>query len=510
MQPNILLIFADELRADALGCYGNTICHTPNLDALAERGTRFNQCMVTQPTCTPSRASVLSGCYPAAMRSRMVGCQTPDDPRFLPHVLGAAGYRTVSIGKIHLRSQGAEVDEVEQTRRADGSCDYFGFHEIDLVNGHGARCFGNLYTPWLLERVPDRGERLEKRKKCSPGVNADGGPETHEWPFPPEVHSSEYIADRAAEFLDQAAHDLKPFFLHVSFPDPHHPFTVPAPYDTLYNADDMPEPLPPVTETIDPTDLQVKTYHGRYSEFVEGKKSDRVIGTPAADYSQFKTADWQKTKAIYYGMTTLMDKCIGRVLDKLRDCGLEKNTIVVFVTDHGDYLGDHGLVGKGFHYDSVIRTPLIMAGPGIRAGRVIEQMASTVDLAPTLLKMAAVEEPAGMQGMSMKAALAGQGSLPRNTALTENDDDFVPMRVRTITTNAWKMTWYLGEDAGELYDRLSDPDELVNLWNEPGCASVKRDLTEQLLAEVVAATDTVNGRTQTPSPPHRKWLPGYF
>ncbi len=118
--PNILLILADELRADALGCFGNTIVKTPNLDKLAKRGTVFEQCMVTQPTCTPSRASVLTGCYPSTIRSRMVGCYTPDDPRFLPRVLGESGYRTASIGKIHLVPQGIEQARINDQKANDG------------------------------------------------------------------------------------------------------------------------------------------------------------------------------------------------------------------------------------------------------------------------------------------------------------------------------------------------------------------------------------------------------
>jgi arylsulfatase A-like enzyme len=101
-RPNVILILADESRADALSCFGNPVCRTPHLDALAASGTQFNQCMITCPTCTPSRASILSGCFPSAIRSRMVGCVTPDDPRLLPRVLGKAGFDTVSIGKIHL------------------------------------------------------------------------------------------------------------------------------------------------------------------------------------------------------------------------------------------------------------------------------------------------------------------------------------------------------------------------------------------------------------------------
>ena len=169
MPPNILLIFADELRADAVGYAGNPIIQTPNIDRLAQQGTAFSQCMITQPTCTPSRASILTGCYPSALRSRMVGCVTPDDPRFMPRLLKQAGYRTASIGKIHLVPQRSEPDAIQQALETTG--DYHGFSEIDLVNGHGDHCFGPQYDAWLQARVPDWQERLKNRRRIEPGLD---------------------------------------------------------------------------------------------------------------------------------------------------------------------------------------------------------------------------------------------------------------------------------------------------------------------------------------------------
>lgn len=244
--PNILMILVDERRADALGCFGNGIIRTPNLDRLAAGGTRFSQCMVTQPTCTPCRASLLTGCFPSALRSRMVGCETPDDPRFLPRALGAAGYRTASIGKIHLVPQAWEPEAIEKTRQADGTYDYYGFREVELVNGHGDRCFGPNFTPWVERRLAECGASRHPRKPLC------GIPDCYEWPLPPELHSTPYIADRTTEFLRDAASRERPFFLHCSFPDPHHPFTVPEPYASMYDPDDMPDPLPPPDDDGDP------------------------------------------------------------------------------------------------------------------------------------------------------------------------------------------------------------------------------------------------------------------
>ena len=500
-RPNILLIFADELRADALGCFGNAICRTPSIDALAEEGTLFTQCMVTQPTCTPCRASLLTGCYPSALRSRMVGCHTPDDERFLPRLLAADGYRTASIGKLHLVPQGREAEAIQATRRTDGKYDYYGFREINLVNDHGHRCMGPEYDKWLRTRVPDADRLLQEARPYERGVGR-----TVRYPLPEHVHSSNYIGDRTVEFLREAGD--QPFFLHVSFNDPHHPFTAPEPWESMYDPEDMPPPIRPVTESMDPLPLQLKAFRGESASVgPEGRPVDRVIGTPPIDYSRHSLRDWQQVKALYYAMTSLLDHNVGRILEALRETGLVDNTQVWFVSDHGDYLGDHGLLGKGFHYDSVIRTPLIVRGPGVQLGRRLDSVSSVVDVAPTMLEACGVSEPEGIQGRSMLQVLRGEMPPFRTTALTENDDDFAPFKARTLTTDRWKLTRYVGLDGGELYDRRNDPEEVVNLWDREEHAATKHRLLDMLLEEVICAGDVANGRVQSPAVFPPKWVP---
>ncbi|MBI1257040.1 MAG: sulfatase-like hydrolase/transferase [Chloroflexi bacterium] len=496
-QPNIVMILCDELRADALGCFGNPIVKTPNIDRLAQQGTLFSECMITQPTCTPSRASILTGCYPSALHSRMVGCYTPDDPRFLPRILSQNGYRTASIGKIHLVPQKDEPTTIDQ-RLASGDNTYYGFQEIDLVDGHGDGCFGPRYTRWLNERVPDVAARLAKKRFYPRGVNA------YTWELPENVHSSHYVADQAVNFLGQP-HE-RPFFLHVSFPDPHYPFTVPEPYASKYSPGDMPPPIPPVTTSHDMPPLYMQVYQHHQAENPESdhKPLDRVIGTPPHDYTKYDEKDWQQVKAIYYGMVSLLDDSIGRILDAVDF----ENTMVVFLSDHGDYLGDHGFYGKGLPYSSVLRTPLIWCGPNIQAGHVITSIESTLDIAPTLLDLAAIEEPEAIQGTSLKACLNGQSVERASIALTENDDDFARVRMRTITTDRWRLTYYLNQPLGELIDRINDPQEMHNLWRDPQYDHVREALLHRLLDETLASIDMHNGRIQQPTAPIPKWRAG--
>lgn len=497
-QPNIIMILCDELRADALGCYGNSIVNTPNIDRLATMGTRFDQCMVTQPTCTPSRASILTGCYPSAIRSRMVGCYTPDDSRFLPRILSQNGYHTVSIGKLHLVPQSAEPDHINECMNS-GDGTYYGFQEIDLVNGHGDKCFGPQYTQWLNERVPDLTEQLERKQPYPYGVN------TYPWELPEEVHSSNYIADRTVAFLEQ--NHEQPFFLHVSFPDPHYPFTVPEPYASRYNPADMPAPIPPVNESDNMPPLHTQVYQRQNTANIhpDGRPVDRVIGTPPHIYSDYTVEDWQQVKSIYYGMVSLADHAIGQIIDAIDRQNLHEDTVIVFLSDHGDYLGDHGFYGKGLPYDSVLRVPMIWAGTEITAGTTISTIESTLDIAPTLLDIAGIPEPEAMQGLSMKAILGGDKQIRPSTAMTENDDDFAAIRMRTLTTQDWRLTYYLSEPFGELFDRVNDPNEVQNLWNNTEYEKVKQNLLNQLMQKILASIDMVNGRKQQPSAPIPKW-----
>lgn len=507
-KPNIILILADQLRADALGCYGNRLVRTPNLDRLAAEGAVFEQCMTASPTCTPSRASILTGRYPSAARTRMVGSVLPGDERTLPQLLRSEGYRTASIGKIHLVPQASEMYEMNKTAvfGEDGSVryDYYGFEHIDLVNGYADGCSGNRYTPWLLERVPDAAGRL-KRDPADP----EGTYNAQRYRLPAEVHSSRYIGERAAQYIRSAEKD-RPFFLHVSFPDPHSPYAVPEPYASMYDPDALPDPLPPVSAESGLHEMYGHVHQGRPDKRFGPSGSHRrdfPIGTNFVDFSRYTDRQWRRTKALYYGMVTLLDEGVGMIAKALEEEGMADETVVAFLSDHGDYMGDYGLSGKGFHFDNVLRVPLLYRAPGIRGNTRVAGIASTLDIAPTLLEFAGAPEPPGMQGVSVRGALTGTAGYTRRAALTENDDDFVPMKARTLTTADWKLNYYFGIDYGELFDRRSDPHETSNVWASPEARAVKAELTEMLLEEVLAAADTKRGRVQTPSAPIPKWIP---
>jgi arylsulfatase A-like enzyme len=221
------------------------------------------------------------------------------------------------------------------------SYNYFGFQEIDIVNGYGDRCQGNLYTAWLREQVPDAERRVGTTSKYDSGTK-----DTKIYKLPHEVHSSNYIGDKTAEYIENSGDE--PFFLHVSFPDPHPPYCVPEPYASMYDDANLPDPIPSVTESQDMPPMFEHVYYG-----VNPSRKSRMpgtygnpTGTDPADYSKYSLQDWRKVRSIYYGMVTLIDENIGKIFASLKKKGLESETIVVFLSDHGDYLGDHGMCGN--------------------------------------------------------------------------------------------------------------------------------------------------------------------
>jgi len=486
--PNILLICCDEMRGDAMGCAGNPVVQTPNLDQLAAEGASWQRCYATQPTCTPSRASFFTGCYASAVRSRMVGCWTPDDPRFLPHAFHREGYHTAAIGKIHLVPQNQEVEWQKERFEKDGH--YYGFREVDLVNGHGDNCFGPGFTPWLDERCPDWRERRQSRKRLRDAVSS-----CYEWPFTPESHSGNYLVEKTREFFSRKQD--QPFFLNVSFADPHYPFTVPEPFASMYRPEDMPPPAPGISHSRNPAEVEV---------LATATDPVHVIGTHAK-CSNYSLEDWQTIKAIYYGMISQMDHQVGQILDALEKSGHADDTVVVFLSDHGDYLGDHGIYGKGLSYEGSIRVPLMFRGPGIQPGLRLGGVGTLLDLAPTLLEFAGISEPEGVQGISRKGLLAGGDQPFRDAVLVENDDDRTPMRMRTLVAEDWKLTVFAGREWGQLYHLPTDPGELNNRWQDPECAGVLHALRQRMLEEVILSVDQVNGRKQPPAPPIPKFQP---
>jgi arylsulfatase A-like enzyme len=312
-----------------------------------------------------------------------------------------------------------------------------------------------------------------------PGVGLD-------WDMPLRFHNSVWCADRAIAFMQQRDPD-RPFLLAVGFQDPHNPHALPTEFQDRLDPAAVPLPdyqegeladKPPLFRTTREGGLEKSPDRGRYP--VAGQHTGH----------DYRTVDEHATRigrAYYYGMVQLIDQQLGRILDYLDQSGLADNTLIVFTSDHGELLGDHGLWQKGpYHYEQLVRVPLLIRWPAgfAPAGRV-EALASLVDLAPTLLQAAGVAAGEGeLDGHDLLPLLRRQTTRVREAALVEHVDDPDRLRLKTLITHDRKLTWYCGKSYGELYDLAADPREKINRWNDPAYAEDKASLLGHLLGEL--------------------------
>jgi arylsulfatase A-like enzyme len=490
---NVLLITTDQQRADSIGAYGNPVCETPNLDALAAAGTRFDAARTQNPLCQPVRATILTGTYPSTHGVTCNGIDLPEraaGASFATHLVNA-GMRTALFGKAHFASvfpfvPTGRLESVEGSMTMpDGwTGPYFGFEHVQLVLfGHNLRmaplqgnwnwCFGPApmglhYGRFLFRDGPDNGRaRLAAMQPEAAGHVWD---RTQTWPnrLEEEDHPTTWIAERAIDWLRAVD---GPFCAWVSFTDPHHPMDAPAPWCDMYAPEDVLEVLP----EPHPDEFDTKPPLHRFWTRGGGPGALFDFANPGgANYSREELA---RVTAGYFGMVSQIDRQIGRILAVLDERGIADDTLVIMTTDHGEFLGHHQMIFKGpLHYDDLLRVPLIVRGPGFDAGAVRDDPVGVIDLAPTALQAAGVAVPDGMEGAPLHDTSA------REDVLTEDDFDIVvKISQRTITTRRHKLTNNLDvADGGVLYDLEDDPGELVNRWADPACKAVKEDLLARL------------------------------
>jgi arylsulfatase A-like enzyme len=519
-RPNFLFIITDQHRADHLGCYGNRLVRTPHIDALATQGRRFEHCYVTNPICMPNRAAMLTGRMPSVNGVRHNGVPLPLGAVTFPEVLRRAGYRTALIGKAHLQTQSRRevpdpllfpamrpeglareawptavpdlsddpryLAEREELWTADPSrsvdLPYYGFEQVEFACGHADQVSGH-YRAWARERLPGIDALIGPANALSADTQA---PQAWRTAVPEELYPTTFVEERTIAALERfaAARDGGPFMLQCSFPDPHHPFTPPGRYWDLYDPADV--ALPPSFGKVDPEEpallRRLRTLRSQPG-FVPGRFCTQFVDEAAV----------RQAIALNYGAITMVDDAVGRVMSALQRLGLADDTVVVFTSDHGDLMGDHSLIFKqGFHYEGLIRVPLLWRDPRDLAPAVVDRPTSTLDLARTVLGRAGVPVPVGVQGVDLF-----QPQTPRDGVVIEEDElgihmgELGPTRLTTFVDGRWRLTLWHGDPQGELFDREADPHELRNLWNDPGAARVKAGLMERLLRERLALVDVL-------------------
>ncbi len=484
-RPNVLLITTDEHHWKCMG-YNNPRIHTPNLDRLAEQGMIFDRAYCPNPTCSPTRASLITGLYPSQHGCYSLGTKLSEEVPTVGEAFQARGYRTSLYGKAHfqpLRST-EEFPSVETPDHFGDrdfwdkwEGDFYGFDTFELTRNHTAEAWvGPHYRFWLEDKgftnwrdwfIPGAG--TYDLKKQEGGV----------WPIPEEAHYNTWLVERVNQKLQTHREEDESFFLWASFPDPHTPYCVPEPWASMYTPEDvLREWVEPGEHELNPPAHQLTQQPG--ADFSSYRQTGQAIhGYVNHTYSQ--TEDFTRKIATYYGMVSFTDHAVGQILDQLDTLGLADNTLVVFTTDHGHFLGKHGLGTKGaFHYEDVLKIPFIARIPGGPQGRRTDALISLVDLPRTFLSSCGLPVPRGMGGEDFTPLFRGDVESCRDHVLVENRHEPDTVFLNTYINARYKLTVYYEQEYGELWDLESDPDELHNRWADPDYAEIKQELLLKL------------------------------
>lgn len=477
-RPNVLFLISDDLN-NMLGCYGDARIKTPNIDKIASRGVRFDRAYCTFPLCGPSRNSMLTGLYPNStgiLSNQQIFRQTIPTQVSMSQAFRQAGYFSARIGKLY----------------------HYNVPRSIGTNGHDDP------GSWELELNPAGVDRLEEEPKIVTLLPGQFGG-TLSWYASPksdqyhtdalEAEDAEWVLERCAKRKD------RPFFLAVGFFRPHTPYVSPQSYFDLYPEKEMP--------------------------IVQGVKEDQADIPPAGLGSRKQeeeklTDDLRRQcRQAYYASISFMDTQVGRVLSALDRLGLAENTIIVFTSDHGYHMGEHGLYQKMSLFEESARVPLLVVAPGkATKGGVAKSPVSQLDLFPTLAELCGVKTPANVQGQSLAPILKDVSASGRGWALTQVSRGGGPARA-TVTTDVssnlkpffgyslrtprWRYTeWDEGRQGLELYDHDADPRELTNLVKNSAHANTVADLSRQLRA---AVKTTYPPSGQTPAIQPGLWAP---
>ena len=482
-KPNILLITSDQQHWSTLGCLNREI-RTPHLDRLADQGVLFTRAYCVNPTCTPTRASIITGKYPSQHGAWSLGTKLPENEHTVGADFSTAGYRTALVGKAHFQPlrgtdefPSLEAYPILQDLNFWDTFDkpFYGFEHVELARNHTDEAHvGQHYALWMEEKGCTNW-----RDYFRPPTGYNDG-QQRKWLIPEEYHYDPWIAERTNALIEAYARNEEPFFLWASFFDPHPKYLVPEPWDTMYDPERL--TVPTIVEgehKNNPPHFQLTQQEN--PDFYPWRESGQGLHGFRSHLHDKKGL--AQDIAIYYAMISLMDKYIGQMLAKLDELGLAEHTLVVFTSDHGHFFGQHGLIAKGpFHYEDMVKVPFIVRYPGrIPAGVRSEALQSLVDLAPTFLRMAGIDVPRSMTGVDQSEVWSGRKKQTRDHVIMENRHEPTTIHVKTYVDPRYKITVYYNREYGELFDLQEDPQERNNLWNKPECAGLKAHLIMKLL-----------------------------
>ena len=477
MRPNFLIISSDQQRGDCLGVAGRKV-RTPNLDRLAQKGTRFTAATCPTPVCQPARASILTGqlCRTHGAHDNGIDLDPAIGAQGFAGTMAAQGYATAFFGKGHFATYDArEPNGAPESvlSSADFGPDWFGpymgFQHVEMmVHGHN----------WFPPKKPPQGLHFEQFFHADGrgdekialywenGGDTKGAAQTWHSQLPMVWHNTPWTADRAIEWLKHGRDKDKPFCSWVSFPDPHHPFDCPEPWSRLHDPADVDLP----DHRTRDFDRRPWWHRAAVEQTPQGPENEVKMRTAYSRIPPQSDEQLREIIANTYGQVALIDDNVGRIMNALDEAGLADNTIVIYISDHGDWLGDHGLILKGpMFYEGLLRVPLIMAGPGVPEGQVIDEPVSTMDIPATLYDRSGIAPGLTQHGQSLWPVL--QDGAARDFAMSEWE--LLPNRVgvalslRCVRTKTHKLTMDMRSGTGEMYDLVHDPNEMDNIFDDP-------------------------------------------
>ncbi len=413
-RPNVLILFSDQLRADALGAYGNTVVETPAIDALAAGGVLYEAAYTPSPVCVPARSSFVTGLEP-----QHGDCFENEMPMSVASTfmdaLADAGYRTHGVGKMHFTPDPAALR---------------GFQTRDVGEE-----FGTAHTDDYLAFVADSGYGDVERPH---GLRDEMYYVPQLSPVPERLHHTRWVADRSRDFLRQQSPD-RPFLLWSSFIAPHPPFAPPSPWHRRYEPSLMSDPFEPPgsSDLLTPWNRLQNRY--KYRDGGRNRRLDQLI------------------RAFYLASVTYLDAQVSRILEALEEHGLRDDTVILLTADHGELLGDYGGYGKRSFLDAAARVPFVINGPGFPTGRVTD-VVSLLDAYPTVLELAGVA-PERRDGESVRHLTPGRAVFGQ---YQEKD-----LALYAVVTSPWKYVWSAVDRHEVLVDRVRDPRETMNIAYNP-------------------------------------------
>lgn len=463
--PNILWICTDQQRYDTIHALGNEHIHTPHLDRLVAEGVAFTRAYTQSPICTPSRACFLTGRYPSTIHvNRNGNAYFPGNVPLITRTLADIGYDCGLVGKLHLSAADGRVE----TRPDDGYRVFKWSHHPQPEPFWPTE--QHAYQKWLRERGVNWDEAY--------GARAVSG-WTRQTSYRPGIaaryHQTTWCADET--IVHMLEDRPSPWLMSVNPFDPHPPMDPPPEYLERMDVARMPLPL------FRPEEMQSQLAF-------EGIDHQTEHPLSPDDY------DARRMIAAYYAQIELIDDQVGRLLDTLEASGQRENTLIIFTSDHGEMLGDHGLVLKGCRfYEGAVHVPLIFSWPGhIKQGLRSEALVELADLVPTLLEITDLPVPENVHGMSLLPILCGQAdpNVHHEFVRCEYHDALdrpFASHANMMYDGRFKLVVYHGHAIGELYDLQQDPDEFHNLWDEPDAQPLKHERTRRLFDAVMMATD---------------------